>query len=98
MYFLISENDFLISENQLENDFLISENQFLISENVQIFYIRKWFSDMRNNFWYQKIIFWYEKLFSDIRKSKFPLVFAKISSADVLESQLGHDPVVTSSQ
>ena len=40
-------------------------------------------------------IFWYQKLFSDIRKSKFPLVFAKINRYFIMflvpESKLGHD-------
>ena len=103
--FLISENATIFWYQKLFSDI---RNYFLISENATIFWYQKLFSDIRksirnyfliseNNFWYQKIV-----AFSDIRKSKFPLVFAKINRYFmmfvVLESKLGHGPVVTSSQ
>ena len=115
--FLISENHFLITEvifcYQKMPRFCDIRNYFLISkiifsyQKMPRFWYQKLFSDIRK--WFliseNRGIFWYHKITSDIRnirKSKFPLVFAKINRYFimfvVLESKLGHDPVVTSSQ
>ena len=75
-----------------------------------IFWHQKLLSDIRkcHDFLISEIVSWYQKLFSDIRNyfliSEYQnfLVFAKINRYFimfvVLESKLGHDPVVTSSQ
>ena len=108
-YFLISENQFLISENDFLISEIIFWYQKLFSDNrksaLKSYSARNYFLISENDFgyqWYFRISgnnFWYQKLFSDIRKSKFPLVFAKINRYlimfAVLESKLGHDPMVT---
>ena len=63
---------------------LISETKFLISENVRISYIRKWFSDIRNSI-------------SDIRKCHTLLISENISDIrnHFLISENGHDFLIS---
>ena len=87
----------LFSDIRKCHDFLVSEIIFWYQKIISDIRksIRNYFLRSEKNFWYQKIA-----AFSDVRKSKFALVFAKINRYFmvfvVLESKLGHDPVVTS--